>query len=64
MSETESFDAVLICSGHHRKPEMPKLVGADTFLGTIIHSSSYKDEKDFLGKPNVLVVGKFNINQL
>ena len=55
---TQVFDAVLVCSGHHWHPHVPKLPGADRFVGEIIHSSCFKEATAFHGK-NVLVVGKY-----
>jgi dimethylaniline monooxygenase (N-oxide forming) len=54
---TDIFDGVLICTGHHTYPYIPKFRGMENFKGTSIHSHSYRDSKDFHGK-NVLVVGK------
>ena len=59
--ETEIFDAVLVCSGCYCKPNIPKFLGADKFLGEIIHSSSYRDIQNFYGK-DVLVIGKLHAN--
>ena len=57
---SQVFDAVLVCSGHHWQPHIPKLPGADGFAGKIIHSSCFKEATSFYGK-NVLVVGKYQL---
>ena len=57
ITETEVFDAVLVCSGHHWQPNIPKLPGAEKFHGEIFHSTRFREAKDFYGK-NVVVVGK------
>lgn len=57
-TETQVFDAVLVCSGHHWQPYIPQLPGAEKFHGEIIHSNSFRETRDFYGK-NVLVVGKY-----
>lgn len=54
---TQVFDAVLVCTGHHWHPSIPQLPNIEAFRGKIIHSSSFKETKNFYGK-NVLVVGK------
>jgi cation diffusion facilitator CzcD-associated flavoprotein CzcO len=54
---SERFDAVLVCSGHHRDPYRPDLPG--TFTGTLLHSSAYKRSDAFRGQ-RVLVVGAGN----
>lgn len=54
---TDTFDGVLICTGHHTYPHLPKFRGLENFTGTHMHSHSYRDNKEFEGK-RVLVVGK------
>jgi len=54
---TETFDALLVCSGHHRQPVIPRYPG--TFSGRIVHSSGYKRPEVWRGK-RVLVVGAGN----
>jgi dimethylaniline monooxygenase (N-oxide forming) len=53
---TEHFDLVAVCSGLHNVPHIPSLPNQDTFRGTILHSSSYKDPSIFDGK-RVLICG-------
>lgn len=55
---TDTFDGVLICTGHHTYPHLPKFRGLENFTGTNMHSHSYRDNKEFEGK-RILVVGKF-----
>jgi dimethylaniline monooxygenase (N-oxide forming) len=47
---------VLVCTGHHAKPNLPTFPGQDKFKGRIIHSHSYKDHIGYEDK-NVIVVG-------
>ena len=54
-----TFDAVVICTGHHVKPLVPTFKGQEKFKGSIIHSHSYRDNKAYEGK-NVVVVGVGN----
>lgn len=56
-SRTETFDAVLVCSGHHWDPMTPSYPG--TFDGEQLHSHFYKRAAPFAGK-RVLVVGGGN----
>jgi dimethylaniline monooxygenase (N-oxide forming) len=53
---TETFDAVIICSGRDRYPRLPQLPGSDAFTGKILHSSSYKGPEGFAGQ-DVVVAG-------
>jgi hypothetical protein len=53
----ETFDGLLVCSGHHRDPFLPAYRG--TFAGEVVHSSAYKRSEPFRGQ-RVLVVGAGN----
>ena len=53
---TETFAAVIVCSGRDRYPMLPNIPGFETFSGEILHSSSYKGPEDFAGK-DVIVAG-------
>ncbi|KAM6217264.1 flavin-containing monooxygenase 3 [Rhynchocyon petersi] len=55
------FDAVMICSGHHVYPNLPKesLAGLKHFKGKCFHSRDYKGPEIFKGK-RVLVIGLGN----
>ena len=53
----DTFDAVLICSGHHVYKHQPYLPGSERFKGKILHSSEYRTPEQFDGK-RVVVVGK------
>jgi cation diffusion facilitator CzcD-associated flavoprotein CzcO len=56
-ARSETFDSVLVCSGHHREPSLPALPG--TFTGDVVHSSAYKRAEPYHGR-RVLVVGAGN----
>lgn len=58
---TETFDGVMLCSGHHSEPFEPPFPGLrdGTFQGRVLHSHSYKDATGFEDK-TVLVVGSGN----
>jgi len=53
---TETFDAVVVCSGRDRYPQMPQLPGSDNFAGQLLHSSRYKGPEAFADK-RVVVAG-------
>ena len=57
---TEEFEGVLVCTGHHTYPHTPDFTGLSRFMGTTMHSHSYRDNTAFIGK-KVLVVGKWII---
>ncbi|MGW0174909.1 flavin-containing monooxygenase [Rhodococcus sp. NPDC003322] len=58
--ETRTYDALIVCNGHHWDPRTPDYPGE--FDGTLIHSHEYNDPFDPIdmrGK-NVVVVGMGN----
>ncbi|KAG5179313.1 hypothetical protein JKP88DRAFT_327142 [Tribonema minus] len=55
-STVHHFDAVAVCSGLHNVPRVLRIAGLESFTGTIMHSSEYKERSIFAGK-RVLVVG-------
>ncbi|KAM3620640.1 uncharacterized protein V6R79_026327 [Siganus canaliculatus] len=56
--ETDIFDAVMICIGHHCEPNLPlqDFPGIDTFTGKYFHSRDYKTPDEWRNK-NAVVVG-------
>lgn len=59
--QTAVFDAVMICSGHHVYPHLPKdsFPGLNRFKGKCFHSRDYKEPGAWKGK-RVLVIGLGN----
>ncbi|XP_072504766.1 flavin-containing monooxygenase 3 [Notamacropus eugenii] len=59
--ESAVFDGVMICSGHHVYPNLPKndFPGLKGFKGESYHSREYKGPEGFKGK-RVLVIGLGN----
>ena len=53
---TETFEAVLVCSGRDCSPQLVHPPGAETFKGSFLHSSSYKGPEEFAGK-RIVVAG-------
>ncbi|KAM4021801.1 dimethylaniline monooxygenase [N-oxide-forming] 2-like [Anomaloglossus baeobatrachus] len=58
VKKSESFDAVLVCNGHHVDPYLPlhSFPGIHDFKGHYIHSRFYKKCEEYRGK-TVLLVG-------
>ncbi|XP_056379257.1 flavin-containing monooxygenase 5-like [Hyla sarda] len=56
--ESDIFDAVLVCSGHHTEAHLPldSFRGIDKFKGRYLHSRDYKSPEDFKGQ-RVIVIG-------
>ncbi|ETE65079.1 Dimethylaniline monooxygenase [N-oxide-forming] 3, partial [Ophiophagus hannah] len=59
--ESITFDAVMVCSGHHVYPSIPvdSFPGLEKFQGAFFHSREYKGPEKFRGK-KVLVIGLGN----
>ncbi|XP_019474109.1 dimethylaniline monooxygenase [N-oxide-forming] 5-like [Meleagris gallopavo] len=59
--ESATFDAVLVCTGHHTDAHLPlhAFPGLDKFEGWYLHSRDYKSPQSFAEK-QVIVVGTGN----
>ncbi|XP_060083820.1 flavin-containing monooxygenase 5-like [Ylistrum balloti] len=53
---TKTFDAVLVCTGHHASPNKPEFPGISKFKGKVIHSHDYKTQNEYTEK-KVIVIG-------
>lgn len=53
---TEVFDGVMVCTGTYQKPIIPEFANQHLFKGQVLHSTEYREPRDFYGK-RVLVVG-------
>ncbi|CAL9493412.1 putative oxidoreductase CzcO [Streptomyces sp. enrichment culture] len=51
--------AVVVATGFNHTPRVPDWPGRDTYTGTFLHASAYRDAKPFAGR-DVLVVGAGN----
>lgn len=54
----DSFDGVMICTGHHWNPYKPSFRGLEKFRGRVLHSSEYR-HGDSMVRKRVLVVGEW-----
>ena len=55
-SKTETFDRVIVASGHFSIPNVPYFEGIERFPGRVMHAHDFRDAREFEGK-NVLIVG-------
>ncbi|XP_033727986.1 dimethylaniline monooxygenase [N-oxide-forming] 5-like [Pecten maximus] len=53
---TKTFDAVLVCTGHHACPNKPDFPGLSKFKGKVIHSHDYKTPNEYHDK-RVVIIG-------
>ena len=52
----ETFDAVLVCTGHHAEKHEPTFSGLADFKGEVLHSHDYREPSRFAGK-RILIIG-------
>ena len=53
---TETFDNVIVCSGHFSTPNVPQFEGFDKFPGRVLHAHDFRDAVEFKGM-DVLIIG-------
>lgn len=53
---TETFDYVIVASGHFSTPNVPYFDGFETFNGRILHAHDFRDAMEFKNK-NILIIG-------
>lgn len=53
---TETFDCVMVCTGHHADQNIPDFKGLKKYKNTLIHTHDYKDYHGFEDK-KVLIIG-------
>ena len=52
----ETFDHVVVASGHFSTPNVPEFPGFETFNGRILHAHDFRDAREFTGK-EILIIG-------
>ncbi len=52
----ESFDHVVVASGHFSVPNVPEYPGFEAFNGRILHAHDFRDAREFTGQ-DVLILG-------
>ena len=58
-TNSEIFDAVLVCTGHHADKKMPNFPGESEFQGKLVHTHDYRSHVGYEDK-RVVVVGTGN----
>ncbi len=53
---SETFDHVIVASGHFSTPNVPEFAGFENFGGRILHAHDFRDALEFKGK-NILLIG-------
>lgn len=55
-STTDTFDFVIVASGHFSTPQVPAFAGFERFSGRILHAHDFREATEFQGK-DLLIVG-------
>jgi trimethylamine monooxygenase len=55
-TRTETFDSVVVASGHFSTPNVPYFEGVETFPGRVMHAHDFRSANEFSGK-RLLIVG-------
>lgn len=58
--KSETFNGVMVCSGHHSEPIFPKINGLNSFTSTVVHSKDFDTIVDKVSGKSVLVIGAGN----
>ncbi|MGB3495416.1 MAG: NAD(P)/FAD-dependent oxidoreductase [Elainellaceae cyanobacterium] len=53
---TETFDSVIVSTGHFSVPNVPTFDGIEKFPGRVLHGHDFREAREFEGK-NLLIVG-------
>lgn len=53
---TETFDYLVVASGHFSTPNVPEFKGIDAFSGQVLHAHDFRGADPYVGK-NVLLIG-------
>ena len=56
LTYSETFDYVVVASGHFSTPNVPDFPGFERFAGRVLHAHDFRDALEFKGK-DVLIVG-------
>jgi trimethylamine monooxygenase len=55
-TSTESFDYVVVATGHFSVPNVPYFEGVEKFPGRVMHAHDFRDAQEFAGK-RLLIIG-------
>ncbi len=53
---TETYDNVVVCTGHFSTPNVPYYPGFETFNGRILHAHDFRDAREFKDQ-DILILG-------
>ena len=60
----ETFDYVIVATGHFWAPNFPEFPGIDKFPGRVLHAHDYKCAKEFKGQRIMVVGGSYSADDI
>ncbi|MGI9435911.1 MAG: flavin-containing monooxygenase [Geminicoccaceae bacterium] len=62
--QTETFDYVVVATGHFSVPNVPHFPGIETFPGRVMHGHDFRSADEFKGKDIVVVGGSYSAEDI
>ncbi|WEZ91004.1 NAD(P)/FAD-dependent oxidoreductase [Pseudomonas sp. NyZ480] len=61
---SETFDYVVVASGHFSTPNVPYFEGFERFAGRVLHAHDFRDALEFKGKDVLIVGGSYSAEDI
>lgn len=61
---TETFDYVVVATGHFSTPSYPEVAGLDRFPGRVMHAHDFRDAQEFKGKRLLLIGSSYSAEDI
>ncbi|MDF3933121.1 flavin-containing monooxygenase, partial [Pseudomonas citronellolis] len=61
---SETFDYVVVASGHFSTPNVPYFKGFESFAGRVLHAHDFRDALEFKGKDVLIVGGSYSAEDI
>ena len=60
----QTFDYVIIASGHYSVPHLPDFPGLNKFPGRVMHAHNFRDAREFTGKRLLLIGASYSAEDI
>ena len=64
LTYSETFDYVVVASGHFSTPNVPSFPGFESFAGRILHAHDFRDALEFKDKDVLIVGGSYSAEDI
>ena len=61
---SETFDYLVVATGHFSTPNLPYIDGLDSFPGTVMHAHDFRGADQFKGKDLLLIGGSYSAEDI